>query len=1676
MTGTTSSNDRSARPSPPRTPPMHAQRAAAAAAAAGSSPSGTFFADETPTDKRRSTATDLSRLSRDSHDLKFRDVTRSSVVENMLFSLENLPSSSDTFPSQFGAASSQALRYDDEDFYRSTLARFSPPRILRTHGSENSFSVNYDAPDDYLSRLPSRRDPRGNQTFRSALDRIDSAGSRATSTDAAAAAHRSRPLFGEEGYSHHVRGAGRKGSKGSSASSLDLGYSTPTGRPADHRMNLSPGLEQRFGERSGFQQQHESIMDRGRPDVMSFSGYDAAPTPTIPTGSRRYQGAPTSSSSYDFSQGEAFSSPPAHSSATPASMPRKNSLRSSSSKGQWNGKPRGGGAGPDENIRNQAKEFVNAVNSSSNHDLPKLPSLSAFADSASNSRVASPATQTPAPPKEQQQRGFFSRVFGARKNNQQVQETPKTAGLLPQDQQRQRSPEPNNRRPSTTPANSLHASQHPHSNTPAREDQRPPPVLNKKNSSFFRRRKKSVTEQTAAPPMPSPGQARTELPESMVPSASATSLRQIMTPYLNDPRSDSPAASHYGSREHQRPLHDGIDKVPGFSPEYKPHKDATIRPVKPGSRGTDDSVPPASDDVQQSPKYKLKVKRSKGIRANDDSSFLADSSGAEDKGSSPSPAEKGSFMAVPEQSRRPATSPVPPQLAPLPGQENARPKANGERRSDLQPPPNITPHKTLQKEMEDEDSWVIMNPARQDASGNDVSDGNPRVWLHPDSSDEGYGEDVSGLALPLEGTRKQPDPDTLSDTYHPASNLPVLQIDGHETRPSIEARRPLTAIDEEPTDDDREKARQIFEGIETFVTKSRAAAWLGEKTSVSARCRKAYMELYEWSGFSILLAMRDLCHRLVLKGETQEVDRVLDAFALRWCECNSNHGFKTPGAVHTICYSLLLLNTDLHMADIESKMTRTQFVKNTLPTITSVVEAELSETNGSYGDYSRSNTPLDDYPSSPTGEYSGHHGERGSTELGTKRSKNRLSIKPTMSHRPESDGYAYDSGSGDRSTALVKAPFDGPMKAWETQVEVVLKEFYSSIKSQRLPLHGDASNPTTSSNSLSVSGVLRRTPSVLSKAPSDTASYRGRTPDFRSTSRWNPKARSRPRIYPNSTLGSSRTSLDEPSVWSPAPSSKWSSYSVGKTGTSMSVESLGSHFSPVDHNPSIGFANLLNQAMIREENHVPTSSDDFGRTAPLLEDETLELHGPPWAKEGILKHKFHLESMQKRFKDRNWNEVFAVIEKGYMKLFTFNSHGKSTRNKGKRRPSAGDVVGGGNWLDNAEELQSFLLRQTLATILPPPGYSKQRPHVWALSLPTGAVHLFQANTADIVKEFVNTANYWAARLSKEPLVGGVSNLEYGWGEGVINPALIGINRPDTSPMSNNVGMPRPSLQSSIRSSIDHGSSTVKPRLPGDKVPISDWKPPTPSMMASNLMEVDQLKALAAYVKSVEEELSRHQELRAPMLIAVGIPRDSHDRCPLGLPLPSDSRGDVLEDVGLCVSYGLQLHVRSLDQTTQPSSDFDFQTLFALEPRTFDLSASSSLSAARRPSTAHAQSANSTLSPSQFSPRHPNAGKAMTNFQKKSEYLLKELIKFKTYIEALNFAHDTKTKIYKEREDREQEKAASADEKAKAAAEGPSEEDRDTMSAADSFTSALEARQMIPDEAREILEAMGRDGE
>lgn len=608
--------------------------------------------------------------------------------------------------------------------------------------------------------------------------------------------------------------------------------------------------------------------------------------------------------------------------------------------------------------------------------------------------------------------------------------------------------------------------------------------------------------------------------------------------------------------------------------------------------------------------------------------------------------------------------------------------------------------------------------------------------------------------------------------------------------------------------------------------------------------------------------------------------------------------------MHTICYSLLLLNTDLHMADIEQKMTRNQFVRNTLPTINRVASDAAPDgfdTIRASGNKSRA--PLNTAAKSPT------------------LPQGELTLPPETETKARRSSILMDGSSS--YGPLISTPFQGTIKAWEAQIEIVLKDFYNSIQKQRLPLYNAPAEseglapPTTTTGN-----ILRRSPSVLSKTGSDIIP-RGRSADSRmTTGRWSSKPRSRARLYPASTMGSSRTSLDDQSsVWSPSASSTWSKYSLGKTMTSMSVDSLGSEYHRGGYQQSIGFANALSHAIIREDTaHSISSYEDPGATKPLLEDDTLELLGAPWAKEGSLKHKQHLEAVDKKAKDRNWNECFAVIQRGWLRLFSFSANTKSMRLKSKQRQGGGVVVGGGNWMENAEEVWKFLLRQTIASALPPPGYSKSRPHVWALSLPTGAVHLFQVGTAEIVREFVTTANYWSARLSKQPLVGGISNMEYGWSDAVINSALINVDYTRSPPNSSGAGPhppPRPSFQSSIRSSLDQQGG-VRAKLPADRVHLSDWTPPQQSMNASNLSEADQLSALQTYVKNVEEDLQKHNELRPAMLLA-------------------------------------------------------------------------------------------------FSPRHPNAAKAMSNWERKSSYLLREIVKFRTYIDCLTAAKTQKEKIYAERE-------------------------------------------------------------
>jgi hypothetical protein len=372
---------------------------------------------------------------------------------------------------------------------------------------------------------------------------------------------------------------------------------------------------------------------------------------------------------------------------------------------------------------------------------------------------------------------------------------------------------------------------------------------------------------------------------------------------------------------------------------------------------------------------------------------------------------------------------------------------------------------------------------------------------------------------------------------------------------------------------------------------------------------------------------------------------------------------------------------------------------------------------------------------------------------------------------------------------------------------------------------------------------LQRNPSIMSQA-SHTSDSGGVKYGSRSGGRdWLGRSRSQPRLplHPQDShvsIRSDQSSVDD-RVRSPPNSPQKVSHifnlshlqhrrstSHGRTPSSRSIDSF-TH----DTGPSIGFANSLSHTIIREE-HSPSHA----YIDEELQEHALILSGPPWAKEGVLKSKRHLDANQKKSKDKGWTESFAVIDKGQMRLFQFDSRRVKTTNR----------VGGGNWQQNANMVGSFLLRQTLASALPSPGYSKSRQHVWALTLPSGTVFFFEAGTSDLVKEWVESANYWAARTSKEPLRAGVSNMEWGWGN------CIAISEDEATDDGQSASESRRSTSEVQRSPTSNGKATSFAHdgriLKGDKAVIREWKPPPPSLMASSLKEREQLEVCACFDK------------------------------------------------------------------------------------------------------------------------------------------------------------------------------------------------------------------------------------
>lgn len=128
---------------------------------------------------------------------------------------------------------------------------------------------------------------------------------------------------------------------------------------------------------------------------------------------------------------------------------------------------------------------------------------------------------------------------------------------------------------------------------------------------------------------------------------------------------------------------------------------------------------------------------------------------------------------------------------------------------------------------------------------------------------------------------------------------------------------------------DIEMARHLAERLYKLdgIQRVDVVKHLDKDNDFSRAVGEEYLKLFDFTGQTLDHALRSFLKVVVLIGETQERERVLQHFACRFHHCNPD-SFTCSGAVLALTCALMLLNTDLHGQNVGKSMSSSKFVSN----------------------------------------------------------------------------------------------------------------------------------------------------------------------------------------------------------------------------------------------------------------------------------------------------------------------------------------------------------------------------------------------------------------------------------------------------------------------------------------------------------------------------------------------------------------------------------------------------------------------------------------------------------------------------------------------------------------------------------------------------------------------------
>lgn len=95
---------------------------------------------------------------------------------------------------------------------------------------------------------------------------------------------------------------------------------------------------------------------------------------------------------------------------------------------------------------------------------------------------------------------------------------------------------------------------------------------------------------------------------------------------------------------------------------------------------------------------------------------------------------------------------------------------------------------------------------------------------------------------------------------------------------------------------------------------------------------ECFVNELDLSGMAVDVALRRYQAHFRLPGEAQKIERLVEAFARRYCICNTDfvQRLRTQDTIFVLAFAIIMLNTDLHTPNLkpEARMSLEDFVKN----------------------------------------------------------------------------------------------------------------------------------------------------------------------------------------------------------------------------------------------------------------------------------------------------------------------------------------------------------------------------------------------------------------------------------------------------------------------------------------------------------------------------------------------------------------------------------------------------------------------------------------------------------------------------------------------------------------------------------------------------------------------------